>query len=70
MSNLSFARIMYGFNVDSAGSSWIQSSDPRSRCSDSPVISAALPQSWMQKLFSAILRNYEGGAPGSAKKFL
>jgi hypothetical protein len=67
MSNLSFARIMYGSNEDASVSTWMHSSSLRSQPPGSPVPGAVSSQNWMQKLLSAVMPNGESRAPNSSK---
>jgi hypothetical protein len=69
MSNLSFARIMYGSNEDSAVSAWMHTSSAQSQFSGVPSPAASSPQNWMQKLLAAVMPGRESGASGSSKKF-
>ncbi len=68
MSNLSFARIMYGSNEDATVSTWMHSSSARSQFSGVLSSADASSQNWMQKLLSVVMPNRESSAPGSSKK--
>ncbi len=68
MSNLSFARIMYGSNEDSAVSTWMHSSSLRLPVLAAPAHSPASEQSWMQKLLSVVMPNRESNSRASSKK--
>lgn len=68
MSNLSFARIMYGSNEDSAVSTWMHSSSPHAQLSNSLAPTGVSTQNWMHRLLSVVLPNHGSHSAGSDRR--
>ena len=66
MSNLSFARIMYGYNEVSSTSVWKYSPSQQSQFPNSLSVDAGFSHNWFHRFLSAVTLHRDGTAAGSS----